>query len=97
MSTTDTTSKSRSAPLPEPHRRSCTRLQADNYRDAEGHAFAFSHCVKVLHQLPKLNPMVDDADRTSDVAAVDSDGNKKPAASVNKIGAPMGDSLKRPP
>jgi hypothetical protein len=31
------------------------------------------------------------------VVAEDSDGDKKPAASVNKIGAPMGASLKRPP
>jgi hypothetical protein len=41
--------------------------------------------------------MVDDADRSSDVAAEDSNGDKKRAASVNKIGAPMGASLKRPP
>jgi hypothetical protein len=41
--------------------------------------------------------MIDDADRSSDVVAEDSDGDKKPAASVNKIGAPMGASLKRPP
>jgi hypothetical protein len=43
------------------------------------------------------NPMVDDADRSSDVVAEDSDADKKPAASVNKIGAPIGASLKRPP
>jgi hypothetical protein len=73
------------------------KIAADNYRDAEGHAFPFLNCVEVLHQLPKFNPMVDDADRSSDVAAEDSDGDKKPAASVNKIGAPMGASLKRPP
>jgi hypothetical protein len=73
------------------------KVAADNYRDAEGHAFAFSHCVEVLHQLPKFNPMVDDADRSLDVAVEDLDGDKKPAASVNKIGAPMGASLKRPP
>jgi hypothetical protein len=40
--------------------------------------------------------MVDDADRSSDVAAEDSDADKKPAAAVNKLGAPMGASLKRP-
>jgi hypothetical protein len=33
----------------------------------------------------------------SDVVAEDSDSEKKPAASVNKIGAPMGACLKRPP
>jgi hypothetical protein len=38
--------------------------------------------------------MVDDADRSSEFAVEDSDGDKKPAASVNKIGAPMGASLK---
>jgi hypothetical protein len=43
------------------------KIAADNYRDAEGHAFAFIHCVEVLHQLPKFNPMIDDADRSSDV------------------------------
>jgi hypothetical protein len=41
--------------------------------------------------------MVDDVDRSSDVAVEVVDGDKKPAASVNKIGAPMGASLKRPP
>jgi hypothetical protein len=64
------------------------KVAADNYRDAEGDAFGFSHCVEVLHQLLKFNPMIDDADRSSDVVAEDSDGDKKPAASVNKIGAP---------
>jgi hypothetical protein len=73
------------------------KIAADNYRDAEGHAFVFIHCVEVLHQLPKFNPMIDDANRSSDVVAEDSDVDKKPAASVNKIGAPMGASLKRPP
>jgi hypothetical protein len=71
------------------------KVAADNYRDAEGHAFAFFHCVEVLHQLPKFNPMVDDVDRSLNVAVEDLDDDKKPAASgVNKIGAPMGASLK---
>jgi hypothetical protein len=53
------------------------KIAADNYRDAEGHAFVFIHCVKVLDQLPKFNPMVDDADRFSDdVVAEDSDADK---------------------
>jgi hypothetical protein len=69
-------------------------IAADNYRDAEGYSFPFLHCVEVLHQLPKFSPMIDDADRSSDVVAEDSDADKKPAASVNKIGAPMGASLK---
>jgi hypothetical protein len=73
------------------------KVAADYYRDAEGHAFSFSHFVEVLRQLPKFNPMVDHVDRSSDVAVEDLDGDKKPAASVNKIGAPMGASLKRPP
>jgi hypothetical protein len=74
------------------------KIAADNYdRDAEGHAFVFSHCVKVLHQLAKFNPMVDEVNRSSDVAVEVVDGDKKPASSVNKIGAPMGASLKWPP
>jgi hypothetical protein len=73
------------------------KLAADNYRDAEGHAFPFSHCVEVLQQLPTFNPMVDDADRSSEFAAQAFDGDKKPAASVNKIGAPMGAPSKQPP
>jgi hypothetical protein len=44
------------------------KVAAYNYSDAEGYAFAFSHCVEVLHQLPKFNPMVDDVNRSSDVA-----------------------------
>jgi hypothetical protein len=47
--------------------------------------------------LPKFNPMVDDVDRSLDVAVEDLHGDKKPAASVSKIGAPMGASLKRSP
>jgi hypothetical protein len=70
------------------------KIAGDNYRDAEGHAFPFLQCVEVLHHLPKFNPMIDDADKSSDVVAEDSDADKKPAASVNKIGAPMGASLK---
>jgi hypothetical protein len=90
------------------HRKYCLMLKQDNSsealpdRDSESlknrfQAFAFINCVEVLHQLPKFNPMIDDADRSSDVVAEDSNADKKPAASVNKIGAPMGASLKRPP
>jgi hypothetical protein len=39
--------------------------------------------------------MVDDMQRSSDVAEQDFDGDKKPAASVNKIEALMGASLKQ--
>jgi hypothetical protein len=52
-----------------------------------------SYCVEVLHQLPKFNPMLDYADRSWDVVADDSDADKKPAASVNKIGPPHGSLL----
>jgi hypothetical protein len=41
--------------------------------------------------------MVDDGDRSSELSAEDSNSDKKPAVSVNKIGAPMGASLKQPP
>jgi hypothetical protein len=67
------------------------KIATDNYRVAEGEAFPFSHCVDVLQQLPEFNTMVDGG------AAEVSDGDNKPATSVNKIGAPMGASLKRPP
>jgi hypothetical protein len=40
------------------------KVAVDTYRDAEGHAFAFSHCVEVLQQLPKFNPVVDDVVRS---------------------------------
>jgi hypothetical protein len=73
------------------------KIAVQNYRDAEGHAFSFSHCVEVLQQFPKFNPMVDDVDQSSDVAVEVLDCDKKPAASVNKIGTPMGASLKQPP
>jgi hypothetical protein len=36
---------------------------ADNYRDADGQAFHFSHhCVEVLQQFPEFNLMADDTD-----------------------------------
>jgi hypothetical protein len=62
------------------------KVAADNYRDAEGHAFAFSHCVEVLHHLPKFNLMVGDVDRSLDVAVEDLDGDKKP---VEELRMPM--------
>jgi len=72
------------------------KIAADKYKEGTRQAFGFSHCVEILQGLPKFNPMVDDEDRSSNFAVEDSDGDKKPAA-VNKIGAPMGASLKRPP
>jgi hypothetical protein len=54
----------------------------------------FSHCVEVLQQIPNFNPMVDDTDRSPEFAAEDFDGDKKPAASVKKIEAPVEASLK---
>jgi hypothetical protein len=61
MSTTSTTSKSRSAPPSGVNtKEEIQNVAANNYRGAKGHAFAFSHCVDVLHQLSKFNPMVDD-------------------------------------
>jgi hypothetical protein len=66
------------------------KIAADNYRDAEGHAFPFLHCVETLQQLPKRTDPQMLLQKTPMLT-------KKPAASVNKIGAPMGASLKRPP
>jgi hypothetical protein len=70
------------------------KVAADNYRDAEGHVVPspivskFSiNCQRTTQWWTTwTNPAVEDLD-----------GDKKPAASVNKIGAPMGASLKRPP
>jgi hypothetical protein len=45
------------------------RFAADNYRAAEGHAVPFSHCVEVLQQPPKYNPMITATDRSSEFAA----------------------------
>jgi hypothetical protein len=80
MSITSTTSKSRSAPLLGQHQRGDPEGCSSQLQRSEGHAFAFSHCVEVLHQVPKFNPMVDDVDRSSDVAVEVVDGDKKPAA-----------------
>jgi hypothetical protein len=46
--------------------------------------------------MPKFNP-IDDGDRSSEFAVEDFESDKKHAASVNKIGAPMGVSFKQPP
>jgi hypothetical protein len=51
------------------------KIVADNYRDAGGQAIPFCHCVEVLQQLPKLNPMVNDTDRSPEFAVEDFDGD----------------------
>ena len=54
----------------------------------EGKPFKFSTCTRVLHQVPKFNPMVEDPDEEEE--------DKKPAAVVNPVGKVMGDTIDRP-
>ena len=78
------------------------RLAMEKYLEEEGRPFLFEDCVPILHQMPKFDPMIEveeieiDDDDAEEEADESSSGNKKPAA-VNKIGAPMGAGMSRPP
>ena len=52
----------------------------------EGKPFKFATCTRILHEVPKFNPMIDDGE--------EEEGDKKPAA--NPVGKVMGDTIDRP-
>ena len=73
---------------------------SEAFWEEKGCPFKFPHCVDILHQLPKFNPMEDDdqsIDITGDDASVN-DGHLKPKAKpkTNRIGQPMGSNMTRP-
>jgi hypothetical protein len=58
---------------------------ANLFLQEKGKPFLWSHCIEVLHKIPKLNPTMPDL-----TGSDDEDGG------VNKIRAPMGAGAKRP-
>ena len=58
---------------------------ASDFLEAKGRPFPWTHCIEVLHKIPKLDPNM------PDLTGDDSDDEK-----INKIGAPMGAGKKRP-
>jgi len=83
------------------------RLAANEFSKAKDSDFKFLHCVPILHQLAKFDPMTDDDqvidmteddDPTTTLLDDDDGGGGKPKAmpTTNKIGKPMGSSLSRP-
>ena len=52
----------------------------------EGKPFKFGTCTRILHQVPKFNPMVEEVEEQEE--------DKKPAA--NPVGRVMGDTIDRP-
>ena len=52
----------------------------------EGKPFKFATCTRILHQVPKFNPMVEDVEEQEE--------DKKPA--TNPVGRVMGDTIERP-
>ena len=68
----------------------------------EGNQYKFSDCTRILQQLPKYDPMIEESDdeEGAETAADDDnteDGDKKPKAkTINKIGHVMGDNQERP-
>jgi hypothetical protein len=58
---------------------------ASLYLEERGKPFLWSHCIEVLHKIPKLNPLMPDLT-----------GSDDEEGGVNKIGAPMGAGQKRP-
>ena len=58
--------------------------------EMEGKPFKFSGCVRILHQVPKYNPMLFDNDS-------EDDGDKKPKArTYNDVSRTQGDMMVRP-
>ncbi len=58
---------------------------ASDYLEAQGKPFPWTHCIEILHKIPKLDPNM------PDLTGDDSDDE-----AVNKIGDPMGAGKKRP-
>jgi hypothetical protein len=73
------------------------RLAAIEFLNAQGKEFKFLHCVEILHQMPKFNPVKDDDDEIdlTQEPSDDDDVGGKPRArpSINKIGKPMGSGI----
>jgi hypothetical protein len=67
--------------------------------NAQDKEFKFLHCVEILHQMPKFNPMKDDDDEI-DLTQEPSDdgggGKLRAKPSINKICKPMGSGMNRP-
>jgi hypothetical protein len=83
------------------------KLAANNFWEFYARPFKFLHCVSILQQLPKFDPMGADDEVIDLLEAGEDDGggdddtmdkDKKPAAkgSTNKIGKPMGALMARP-
>lgn len=67
-------------------------LASELYLDQYGRKFQFEHCVEILHQLPKFDPMVDDVS-DDDEDLLDYDGQPVP---VNNTTLAMGSNMERP-
>ena len=80
------------------------KIAATNFGEFYDKPFKFLHCVSILQQLPKFDPMGADDEVIDLLEAGEDDGDdgddmdKKPAAkgSTNKIGKPMGAQMARP-
>jgi hypothetical protein len=77
------------------------KIAAVNFHEHHDRPFKFLHCVSILQQLPKFDPMGADDEVIDllDAAEDEDDGmDKKPAAkgTTNKIGKPMGAQMARP-
>ena len=80
------------------------KIAATNFGEFYDRPFKYLHCVLILQQLPKFDPMGADDEVIDLLEAGEDDGDdgddmdKKPAAkgSTNKIGKPMGAQMARP-
>ena len=64
-----------------------------------GQAIKFGDCVRILHQLPKFNPSLEEEEEEADEEAKAGeveDDSKPKARTFNKVGNVMGDNLERP-
>ena len=78
--------------VPESH---YPEIAADRFKEEKKRKFKHLHCIEILQQLPKFDPMVED--EVIEIDDDDDDASKMTSASmVNKVGKPMGSDLERP-
>ena len=67
---------------------------AEEFKDRHAKVFKWKHCVEILHQMPKFNPMINDVEEEGADGVLADDTEEE--AGVNKIGTAMGGNLSRP-
>jgi len=71
------------------------KAAAETYLDMMGQPFKWTHCVEILHKMPRFHPMMAGyAD--PDLEEPDDNASKSSKKTHNQLGTAMGDGLERP-